>query len=178
MKRRSSPWQLFVLLLLVAAVAVGGMEYLRREQKKVNTTLAMQVDQAIQAVSDLKRREQALAPGRPARQALEEHLMDASQGNYYSQHLMNLVEAGRESGVEVDPLRFGTPGLLGGIRSIDVSTAVRGTEVQVQEFIRLLEEGKPLGWFISVSYAGAMDPGVSASTNPMEIALTVTMYGP
>lgn len=178
MRQRSKPWHLTVLLLLVAIAAVGGMEYLRRQQVTATDRLSSQVTDALTKVNSLKQREAALAKSRDQRQYVEDHLMKANEGEYFAQLLRTLVQAARQSNVTADVASFANPGTIGEVQLDAVNMDVSGTESQVREFIRLVEEGQPFGRFTQLDWNGDFNRSLREDANPVKLTARFELFGP
>lgn len=178
MRQRSSPWHLLILLLLVAIAAVGGMEYLRRQQVAATNSVSAQVTDAVAKVNSLKQREAALAKSREQRQYIEDHLMKAGDGEYFAQLLRTVVGAARESNVTADIASFANPVEIGEVKTGAVNMDVTGTEAQIREFIRLVEEGQPFGRFTQLAWNGEFSRSFREDANPVKLTARFQLYGP
>ncbi|MFZ5816323.1 MAG: hypothetical protein ACOY93_13670 [Bacillota bacterium] len=175
MKRRSNPWLFFILTLLVVAVGGGIMEYMRRtEQAKVDE-LDTQIREARSKIQSLAAREAKLKVNEARRKDIETRLLDAKAGNIYAQDLMAMVRASRATATQLPQVSFNARD-AGSVAAMGIGTTVTGTETQLLEFIRLLENGRPVTQVNNISWAIPIENGTSGGSG--SVTLSLTLYGP
>lgn len=177
MKRKSSPLTTLVLIVLVAAVAVGAMEYLRREQERTVDSLAQKVAENDQRIADVNQREKALEPLRPYLEFLSAHMADGDAGYLSSQRLMALVDASRTAQLQLQATRFGKPDTAS-FERVMLSGSVQGTESEVLAFVAAVEDEQPFGHFERFVWQGTVDGSASPSINQSGLTFEFAQYGP
>ncbi len=177
MKKRSNPWVFFTLVFLLVAAGGGFMEYLRQDEVKKVDALAQQVSEAQKKEQQLKSREAKLKATEKQRTELEARLLDLKDGNLYAQHLMNLVNESRSSGAKIPQISFATSS-GGNYTIMSLSTSATGSEAQVLQFIRLLEEGAPLGRIDTIAWGMPVENGQDPNAVQGTVTIKLDSYGP
>lgn len=175
MTKRRSPWVFLGIILLLSVVAGGSMEYVRREEASRLATLTKQVSETTTKVTQMQNREAKLKADESARKELAGRLINLKQEELYSQLLMAMARAGRSSGVTLSNITFAAD-TSGQVVASLLTTQASGTEAQVLQFIRLLEEGSPAGWLEDLQWNVPMQKGGEESVG--SATLKIKLYGP
>lgn len=153
--RQAAVLLIFAVLILAA---VGLLEYSQSGLRQQAERLRAQEATLKAKVESLNKRAAAIEAAQPAIRALESRLLPADKGNHYAQTLMATVAEQRASGVEFPTYGFTLSGAAGNFPRYSVAGSATGTNDQLADFIRRLEEGSYRVQIPSVSYTGEITP--------------------
>lgn len=182
MTRRSSPWTILLLTLVLCLLGIAVMEYMRYAQNTVNADLEQQVKDANAKAAILRNREEKLKQNEAFRNEVEPRLLRAADGQVHAQILMAVVRAARESGVTASPIAFGSDSGKSGAKAktpglgMGISFQIDGSEAQVLRFIALLEEGKPLSQIGTIQWNIPIQKGQDPASHRGAISLKITVH--